>query len=229
MTVVLARVDNRLIHGQVLEGWIPKLKASTVVVVDDSVADDSLQQAIMEIAIPPRIQCKFIRVRDLKGYFDHPAHAGEKNTERVMILFSEIRDALEVMLQGVRLLSLNIGNVHYEHGKRRITSSVSLNDQEISWLDEIESRHCGIDIRATPDDPMMSLSELLDIAGELAAYVESPSKWWDRWPINHAMTWFQRNFRPAAGGPACRQAGLLGHKVKSPCHGEATKSHNLKK
>lgn len=180
MTVVLARVDNRLIHGQVLEGWIPRINASVIVVADDSVANDSLRQAIMEIAVPSRIKCRFLHIQDLRNFMDK----GSSDSERVIILFSEIQYARDAIEGGVALACLNIGNVHYEHGKRRITPSVSLDEQEICWLDEID-RRIPVDIRATPDDSMKSLSELIENANHAAGVTcPAPSRGWRGfWPF----------------------------------------------
>jgi mannose/fructose/N-acetylgalactosamine-specific phosphotransferase system component IIB len=175
MSIVLARVDNRLIHGQVLESWIPKMKVTTILVIDNDVADDSLRQAIMEIAVPSRIGCKFFHVNDLKGYLDN----GCGHSERIIILFSDIKGALEALRQGIVVGRLNIGNVHYEPGKRRITPTVSLNDEEICWLGEIE-RQAIVDLRATPDEPIIPLSELLKGAEVQRACEERPRKWWDQ-------------------------------------------------
>jgi len=178
MTVVLARVDNRLIHGQVLEGWIPRINASAIWVADDGVADDSLRQAIMEIAVPPRIKCRFVHLRELKDLMNN----GASDSERLLILFSEIQCARDVIEGGVMLACLNIGNVHYEHGKRRITSYVSLNEQEICWLDDIDKR-IPVDIRATPDDPMISLSELIDKTIKSSSCPVPSSPWRELWPF----------------------------------------------
>ena len=183
MTVVLARVDNRLIHGQVLEGWIPRINVSTILVVDDGVADDSLRRAIMEIAVPSRIYCRFFHVQELKSYLEN----GNSDSERIMILFSEIQTVRRAIEAGIILGILNIGNVHYEQGKQRITSSVSLNDEEICWLSEID-RKIPIDIRATPDDAMVSLSELLEKARGAAALagracLKKTPGWRNRWPF----------------------------------------------
>lgn len=178
MSIVLARVDNRLIHGQVLESWIPRLKVSTILVVDDGVADDSLRQAIMEIAVPSRIRCNFLHVREAKSFLDNDA----SNSDKAIVLFSEIRDALEVIRQGVMLACLNIGNVHFEEGKRRITQSVSLNDEEICWLAEIDE-HIPVDVRATPDDPLAPFKQVISGANIPMSCPEAHLNFWDRWPM----------------------------------------------
>ncbi|HQP30651.1 MAG TPA: PTS sugar transporter subunit IIB, partial [Deltaproteobacteria bacterium] len=55
MNIVLVRVDDRLIHGQILESWIPFIKAQCVVVANDALAGDQFQRAILSMAIPDRI------------------------------------------------------------------------------------------------------------------------------------------------------------------------------
>lgn len=172
MAVVLARVDNRLIHGQVLETWIPKTETSAIIVADDSVADDVLRQSIMEIALPECITCSFVRVLDIKPQL---LNGGFEN-KRVMILFSHIKDALDAINTDIGIKELNIGNIHYEKGKRRINNSVSLSEQEIWWLKEIEEK-VHVDIRATPGDGAVSLKELLNDIGKTGVGDRDGGSW----------------------------------------------------
>lgn len=183
MTVVLARVDNRLIHGQVLESWVPRLDVSTIIVVDCEVADDPLRQAIMEIAVPKEIKCKFFNVNQLKPYLEE----NSSSLERILILFPEIQIAWETIQSGIILGFLNIGNVHYAKGKKRITKSVSLTEREIATLREIE-KATPVDIRATPDEPMRPLEELLNGAVDVAECGVNES-WIYRFP---PVKWFRR-------------------------------------
>ena len=172
MAVVLARVDNRLIHGQVLESWIPKTDASAIIVADDSVVDDALRQSIMEIALPEDITCSFVRVLDIKPQLDN----GGIENKRIMILFSHIKDALDAINTDIGIKELNIGNIHYEKGKRRFNNSISLSEQEISWLREIEEK-VHVDIRATPRDGAVSLGELLNYTGKSGAGDRDGGSW----------------------------------------------------
>jgi len=176
MSVSLARVDNRLVHGQVLEAWLPKLNVDTVVVVDDGVAGDPLRQSIMEIAVPSRINCRFERVDTLKNAID------ELNSENrnVMVLFSSIRDARDVLRMGVPLEKINIGNVHYQKGKQRITPCISLSEDELHSLMEIQ-RRSRVELQTLPDDLPLRFPDCLQKGNGWEGCVGKKKSWWQRW------------------------------------------------
>lgn len=174
MTVVLTRVDNRLIHGQVLEAWIPKFEISTVIVVDDGIAEDPLRQSIMEIAVPSDIDCMFVRTDQLKVNLERIDSA--KN--RILVLFSGIRDIRDVLRMGVPLGKINLGNIHYKKGKSRVTPCISLNDDEIAWLTEI-GRRTQIEIQALPDDSPLRFPDFIGLCGGKHS-IDDKEKWWNR-------------------------------------------------
>lgn len=61
------RVDNRLIHGQVIEGWLPYTGAAHLIVANDALAEDLLRQQIMSLAIPHHVDVRFVPLKDLAG------------------------------------------------------------------------------------------------------------------------------------------------------------------
>jgi len=157
MPVVLARVDNRLVHGQVLESWIPRYDVNIIIVVDDGIAGDPLRQKIMEIAVPGRINCRFVRVDELREALDN-LNVGSR---RIMILFSGIKDVRDTLRMGVPLDRINIGNVHYQKGKKRISQCVSLDEDELHYLMEVQ-RRAQVEIQALPDDVPLRFTDFLD-------------------------------------------------------------------
>jgi len=175
MAVVLARVDNRLVHGQVLEAWMPRFDITTVVVVDDGVAGDRLRQTIMEIAVPSQINCRFVRVDEVKETLEKL----DGHDSRVMMLFSGIRDVRDALRMGSPLDKINIGNVHYRKGKRRITSCVSLGEDEIHWLMEI-GRRTQVEMQALPDDPTLRFPECMEKGNGGKSGVPEEGGWWER-------------------------------------------------
>lgn len=112
------RVDNRLVHGQVIEGWLPYLDATRLVVVNDDLAVDALKQQIMMLAIPDRIDIQFVTVPEAKAVFEDL----EKRSPRYLFLFANCADVLRLMEQGVSIGVLNVGNLHYAKGKLRFAS-----------------------------------------------------------------------------------------------------------
>ncbi|MEN6473094.1 MAG: PTS sugar transporter subunit IIB, partial [Syntrophaceae bacterium] len=89
MNIVLVRVDDRLIHGQILESWIPFLKAQCVVVANDALAGDQFQRAILSMAIPDRIKVRIVTVEETQGLSSDPELAGLST----LVIVSSLLDA----------------------------------------------------------------------------------------------------------------------------------------
>ena len=173
MAIVLARVDNRLIHGQVLEAWMPFLDINNVIIVDNGVAGDPLRQKIMEIAIPGRINCRFLNVDELKETIDRL----DGGDQRTMVLFSNIKDVRDVLRMGMALDRINIGNIHYQKGKTRISSCVSLDEDELACLMEIQ-RRAKVEIQALPDDTPARFPECIEKGnGHRPGQMEKGKRW----------------------------------------------------
>src|SRR5512135_1816152 len=112
---VFARIDDRLIHGQVVEGWVNFLKATTILVADDKVAANPLQRSIMEIAVPQGLKVIIGTVDEICRRL----HAPDLEKERVILLFSNPADVLRSLRCGIACEALNIGGMHYVPGKRK--------------------------------------------------------------------------------------------------------------
>jgi PTS system mannose-specific IIB component len=114
--IALVRVDNRLLHGQVLEAWMPKLGATTVVVADDEAAASPLARAAMTLCVPCEIPARIERLADV----DFAALASSKALALLLV-----RDVAGLVLATRRGLTparaplLNLGNVHFAAGAAR--------------------------------------------------------------------------------------------------------------
>ncbi len=175
MTIALVRVDNRLIHGQVLELWLPRLEITDIIVVDDGVAEDPLRQTVMELAIPSQIKCFFVRTDQLKETIEKLDFINH----RVMTLFSDIKDVRDALRMGAHLERINIGNIHYQKGKQRVAPCVSLNEDEICWLMEIR-RRALVEIQTLPDETPSRFPECMEKGDGFKAKGVKRLKWRQR-------------------------------------------------
>jgi len=151
--IALVRVDNRLIHGQVVSTWIPHLKVDKVVVVDDEAASSPLVQAAMSMAVPPHLDVAIVPRKDA----DLRALAAVR--ERVLVLVRDVANA-EAVLDQVSVPDLNLGNVHFGEGRKAVSPSVFLSDGEVEALARIAARGTEVEARAVPSDHKVGLDEL---------------------------------------------------------------------
>lgn len=142
------RVDNRLVHGQVIEAWLPYLDAVELVVVNDALAADDLQQQIMKLAVPGRVTVTFASLCDAKIHYDRVAKEGRAS----LFLFATCADALSLARQGASIPVLNVGNMHYAEGKRQICQHVAASDDDIRCLDSFQQYGTRLDFRCVPGE-----------------------------------------------------------------------------
>jgi len=153
----LARVDERLVHGQVLVGWVPHLGARRVVVADDEAARSPLARAAMTLALPPGVEAAVDPVRAV----DWAALAASSDPVLVVLRgVPEVEEALAAGMTPERAPVLNLGNVHYAQGRRRVTPSLFLSVAEMEGLRRLAAAGFRVEARAVPLDAPIDLAEI---------------------------------------------------------------------
>lgn len=148
----LVRVDNRLVHGQILEAWVPHFRANTIVVVNDEVAGDLFRESVIKMAIPSNIE---VVVQGVEAFARESAKEKWEG-KRAIVLFRDIHDAVKARRLGFGFDRLNIGNVHNEEGRACITSSIFLNPDEIKELTRLHNEGVRIEMQCIPRDKPVS-------------------------------------------------------------------------
>jgi PTS system mannose-specific IIB component len=147
--IALVRVDNRLVHGQILETWLPKLGIGRLVVADDEAASTPLARDAMCLCTPPDIPV------DVKPLDEVDWAALSASKERVLVLVREVADLVRASEGGMtpdRAPLLNVGNVHYALRRRPMTPSVFLDEDELAEVRELVARGFDVEVRALPGD-----------------------------------------------------------------------------
>jgi PTS system mannose-specific IIB component len=148
--VFWVRIDNRLVHGQIIEAWLPFTDARSIVVVNDGLAEDKLRQQIMSLAIPMGVDISFVAVEAIKAHLsDHKLLGGD-----VMLLFANCQDARRAFETGLGFTRLNLGNMHYSPGKRHVCQHIALSKEDEGCLDFFLKQGVLLDYRCIPSDPV---------------------------------------------------------------------------
>ena len=150
----MVRVDNRLIHGQVVEAWLPHLKAERVIVADDEAAGSPLVRAAMGLAVNPSIE---VIIQPLKS-LDYEALS--RDTRRTLLLVRDISGIAEAQAKGLLLTHVNLGNVHFATGRRQISPSVFLSPDELNQLKMLSDSGIQVEARAVPNERALSFDEM---------------------------------------------------------------------
>ena len=142
------RVDNRLVHGQVIETWLPYTNASHLLVVNDDLAADQLRRTIISLAVPSRINLQFLTIAAV-GAALAAINPDENNA---LMLVADCGDALRIFNAGVLFPVLNVGNLHYGPGKRQICAHVALSEEDEARLIQLKAHSVKFDFRCVPNE-----------------------------------------------------------------------------
>lgn len=148
MTLLLTRIDNRLIHGQVLEAWVPYINANCIVVASDEVARASFQRTLMEAAVPRGIRLVIATLEETAQLLS----GTELADRRVLLLLANSADALELYRLGVHFPELNLGNMHGGDGKQRLCCTIALDPEDVENLQTLEDAGVRITSQCIPSD-----------------------------------------------------------------------------
>lgn len=146
--ILLTRIDNRLVHGQVGVTWTTTLGANLIIVADDITANDPLQQQLMEVTA--NSSGAEIRFFSLQKTIDiiHKASARQK----IFIVVRNPQSAKILLEGGVPIKELNIGNMHFSNGKEALSKKVYVDKQDLSDLKAIQNQGVSVYIQDVPSD-----------------------------------------------------------------------------
>jgi mannose/fructose/N-acetylgalactosamine-specific phosphotransferase system component IIB len=157
LDIALVRVDNRLVHGQILEAWVPFLKASCIIVVDDGVAGDYFRETVIRMAVPREVEVLVSSVNDFPEKITFHQGSGRKT----IVLLSGITDALSIYRLGFRFQKLNIGNIYNDQCRICCTPSVLLNDEDLRDIDGLHAEGVQIELRRVPREKPIDFYDIV--------------------------------------------------------------------
>ncbi len=155
--ILLVRVDNRLIHGQILETWVPKLAAAEVLVADDDAAASPLARAALTLCVPPELP---VRIEPAAAVAWAVVAASKTRT---LVVLREVEGLVAARASGLTpqlAPILNVGNVHFAPDRRSVTASVFLSRAEIDALRALERVGFLVEARPIPSEAPLGLDEV---------------------------------------------------------------------
>lgn len=158
MSIVLFRVDERLIHGQVVVGWGAELHPDRIVVVDDEIAHSQWEQELYAMGLPSDVTPVFEDVAAARAQLG----AWRSDDERVLVLTRDVA-TMHKLAQGgsMRGDEVNIGGIHYAPGREAILPYVYLSGDEIEHINALAGEGVKITARDLPAARRVDLNELL--------------------------------------------------------------------
>jgi mannose/fructose/N-acetylgalactosamine-specific phosphotransferase system component IIB len=157
MPIVLFRVDERLIHGQVVVGWGGPLHADRIVVVDDEIAASPWEQELYCLGVPPEMEARFATVDDAR----REIAAWRADTRRIIVLVRDVATTLR-LAEGGALSGeeVNLGGIHHADGRGKVLPYLYLRSDEREALQKVAAAGARVSARDLPATRAVPLDEL---------------------------------------------------------------------
>lgn len=157
LKINLARIDTRLLHGQVATAWTPASKADRIIVASDTVAKDDLRKQLIKQAAPAGVKANVVPIDKLIEASKDPRF-GETHA---LILFETPQDALRAVEGGVPITELNVGSMAHSTGKTMVNNVLSMDAADVATFEKLRDAGVTFDVRKVPSDSRKDLFDLI--------------------------------------------------------------------
>lgn len=152
--ILLTRIDNRLVHGQVGVIWTSSLGANLLLVANDEVANDPLQQKLMKST--SESSGAQIRFFSIQKTIDIIGKAAPR--QKIFVIVKTPSDAVKLVEGGVPIKEIDVGNMHFSAGKEKVTDKVYVNQEDKDNLMKLVHDNINIYIQDVPGDKKTSIN-----------------------------------------------------------------------
>ncbi len=158
MTKTIFRIDDRLIHGQVIEGWVHNLNLTRIVIASDRISEDLNYKQLLEFSVLPEINVEILKLKELAFRMK----SGYLEEEDTIVLFESIGDLLDFLDCGVIVKTVNIGCLHYNGFNRKLMKNIAVSEEDIKNIKDIDSMGTVIEGRALPQSKKVDLMQIIN-------------------------------------------------------------------
>lgn len=159
MNVTVLRIDDRLIHGQIVTKWINQAEATTILVVDDKVAGDKTLQMILKIGVPSGIKLMTLNKKEAVEFL-----ANDASNEKALMLVRNPAETEALFEMGYEIDEINLGNVSNTKsivGRTKLLDYIYVEEADIEALNKIKQRGIKIIVKAVPEERAKDVFELI--------------------------------------------------------------------
>ena len=157
MPLVQVRIDDRLIHGQVVVGWRTTLKPGRIVLCSDEVATSDWQRTIYMSAVPEDLIASVLTIKET---IETILSSGD-DKERILLLVDSPKSIVRLVEAGVNIPEVNVGGMHFRTGKNQIALFIFVDEDDINNFRKLYDKGIKLDGRDVPT------RQSVDIAREL--------------------------------------------------------------
>lgn len=155
--IIASRVDGRLVHGQVANLWTTKLNISRIMVVDDEVAKSDVEKMGLKMATPSGVKLSVLPVEKAATNI----LAGKYDSQRLMIVAKRPDRFLELIEKGVKIETINVGNMSQTDKTHSIKRSINVTDEDITIFKTLNEKGVSLTAQMVPNDKAEDLMKLI--------------------------------------------------------------------
>lgn len=157
LTIKLARIDSRLLHGQVTTGWTNQVHPNRIFIVSDSVAKDTLRKNLLKQAAPAGVRVNVIDVdKMLKVWND------SRFDKLQLLLLTEDPETMDRLVKGgIDIPVINVGNMTFDEGDTTIAPNLAVNDEDVKAFQSLHDQGVKLSRQMVPADNAVDVMNLL--------------------------------------------------------------------
>jgi len=159
MSIVAARIDGRLIHGQVANLWSSKLNISRIMVIDDEVSQNAIEKSGLKLATPAGVKLSVLPVEKAAANI----LAGKYDSQRVLVIAKRPDRFLKLVEAGVTLEEINVGNMSQSDESRSVTRSINVVDKDVEDFNQLDKKGVRLVSQMVPSDRQEDFMRLLNV------------------------------------------------------------------
>lgn len=153
--IILTRIDNRLIHGQVATQWTNVIGANLILVANDEVSTNKMRQGLMDMAAPNGVDTRYFSIAKTIEVIHKAA-----DRQKIFIVCETPTDVLKLVEGGVPIKKVNIGNMHMAEGKRQVATVVCVDDKDVEAFKKLQNLGVELEIRKVPSEATEAVEKL---------------------------------------------------------------------
>lgn len=154
MPIIFARVDDRLIHGQIVQAWLPELNVDEILIPCSKERESCLNRGLLRLSLPYEYELTILNSHDCARY-------AAQSKRRIFLLMGTLKEFTDLIEDGLQIKSLNIGGMHFKEGAQKLGENVFLDDSDKRFLKIIRDLGITIETRAVPNSQSISINEVL--------------------------------------------------------------------
>jgi len=155
---IIWRIDDRLIHGQVIMGWCSRLPINLLIVCDDEIATNEWERNLLLMAVPPNFKVEVLGIDDT---FKQSKKWGSQY-KKVLVLLKSPEKLKDLITTGIEIKKVNVGGIHFQKDRKEYLSYLFLSQEEIEIFKDLMNKGIYFECQDLPTSNAYNLMKIID-------------------------------------------------------------------